>query len=111
MVFDARVWSSFLQDWRGRDGGGGGGGGGDGAEGRGDETRRRPEREEGMRRQRRGSRGAGEWRRGDKALGTDRGMNNLSTLLMDRLGEKMKRDEAREREREERRAGGGRKRD
>ena len=27
------------------------------------------------------------------------GMNNLSTLLMDRLGEKMKRDEARERER------------
>ena len=57
-------------------------------------------------RQRRGSRGAGEWRRGDKASGTDRGMNNLSTLLMDRLGEKMKRDEAREREREERGAGG-----
>lgn len=27
-------------------------------------------------------------------------MNNLSTLLMDRLGEKMKRDGARERERD-----------
>lgn len=31
--------------------------------------------------------GAGECSRGDKALGTDRGMNNLSTLLMDRLRE------------------------
>lgn len=35
-------------------------------------------------------------RRGDGALGTDRGMNNLSTLLMNRLGKKMKRGEARE---------------
>lgn len=45
-------------------------------------------RKTGQGRQKRGRKGAGEWRRGDKALGTDRGMNNLSTLLMDRLGEK-----------------------
>lgn len=35
-------------------------------------------------------------------------MNNLSTLLMDRLGEKMKRDGARARKSERERVGGGR---
>lgn len=68
--------SSFLQDWRGRHGGGEGRKGG-GVEGvRGGE--RRPEEM---------GHGARECSRGDKALGTDRGMNNLSTLLMDRLRE------------------------
>lgn len=37
-------------------------------------------------------------------------MNNLSTLLMDRLGEKMKRDGASEKERDGRREGGSGKR-
>ena len=44
-------------------------------------------------------------------MGTDRGMNNLLTLLMDRLEEKMKRDEARERKREMGRVRRERKRD
>lgn len=44
-------------------------------------------------------------------MGTDRGMNNLSTLLMDRLGRKMNRDEARERERVGGGGGDERKRD
>ncbi|KAI9542054.1 hypothetical protein NQZ68_025188 [Dissostichus eleginoides] len=56
--------------------------------------RRRQEKEEG--RKATEERKQRSWR-GDDALGTDRGMNNLSTLLMDRLGEKMKRDGARER--------------
>lgn len=85
-----RVWSSFLQEWRGKGGGG--------EEERGDESKEEEEEEEGMKAtEERGSRETGEWRRGDKASGTDRGMNNLSTLLMDRLGGKMKRDGARER--------------
>lgn len=87
-----RVWSSFLQDWRGKGGGG--------EEERGDESKEKEEEEEeeGMKAtEERGSGETGEWRRGDKASGTDRDMNNLSTLLMDRLGEKMKRDGARER--------------
>lgn len=69
----------------------GGGCRGGGVEGREDE-RSWTETEDGMRvteeRERR--------RRGDRALGTDRDMNNLSTLLMNRLGKKMKRGEARE---------------
>lgn len=60
--------SSFLQEWRGRHGGG------EVAVG-------------GWRRPGEMGHGVGECSRGDKALGTDRGMNNLSTLLMDRLRE------------------------
>lgn len=91
-----RVWSNFVRGCRG---------------GRGrrwrkgkrrwEQRRKKRRRRKGWRQQRRGSWETGEWwRRGDKASGTDRGMNNLSTLLMDRLGRKMNRDEARERERE-----------